>query len=127
MRSGIWAGACFGANIALLLTQLQGNAAEATSNSKSPTTTQIVSFPGTECSAVKIVRGSAPAKDKDAQKPVAEKAEIGEIVTFVDPASTPVGVLRGETDRAAVCRDGRIPPTAWIWKRSPSPIPEIGR
>ena len=116
MRSGIWAGACFGANIALLLTQLQGNAAEATSNSKSPTTAQIVNqvieakaksvqlvnFPGTEWSAVKIVRGSAPAKDKDAQKPVAEKAEIGEIVTFVDPASTPVRVLRGETDRAAV-------------------------
>jgi hypothetical protein len=116
MRSGIWAGACFGANIALLLTQLQGNAAEATSNSKSPTraeivnqgietkakSVQLVSFPGTEWSTVKIVRGSAPAKDKDAQKPVAEKAEIGEIVTFGDPASTPVRVLRGETDRAAV-------------------------
>jgi len=63
---------------------------------------QLVSFPGTEWSAVKIVRGSAPARDKDAQKPVAEKAEIGEIVTFVDPGSTPVKVLRGEADRAAV-------------------------
>jgi hypothetical protein len=102
MRSGIWVGAFFGAIIALLLTQLRGNAAEPTSKSASSAkaqNVQLVTFPGTEWSVVKIVRGGASATDKDPQKPAAEKAEIAEIVTFGDAANTSVRVLRGETDR----------------------------
>ena len=56
-------------------------------------------------SAVKIVRGGSPARDKSGQKPVAEKAETAEIVTFADPRRSPVRVLRGDSERGLAMPD----------------------
>jgi hypothetical protein len=61
---------------------------------------QLVTFPDTGWSAVKIVRGSTPARGKNGQEPAAEKAEIAEIVTFADQQSIQVRVLRGESERS---------------------------
>jgi hypothetical protein len=47
------------------------------------------------------VRGS-PARDKTGQKPVAEKVEAAEVVTFADPRRSPVRILRGDSERALV-------------------------
>jgi len=60
---------------------------------------QLVTFPDTEWSAVKIVRGS-PARDKVGQQPAAEKAEIAEVVTFADSQSRQVRILRGDGERS---------------------------
>jgi hypothetical protein len=68
---------------------------------KKPVNVQIVSFPGTEWQAVKIIRGGTPAKDETAGVEPAEKAETAEIVRFGDPNSKPVRVVRGDADRAA--------------------------
>ncbi|MBV9687598.1 MAG: transglycosylase SLT domain-containing protein [Alphaproteobacteria bacterium] len=62
---------------------------------------QLVTFPNTGWSAVKVVRGGAPARDKTAQKTPAEKAEAPEIITFADPQRAPVRVLRGDSERGA--------------------------
>ena len=71
----------------------------------------MVTFPDTAWNAVKIVRGGSPARDKSGQKPVAEKAEKPEIVTFSDPRRSPVRVLRGDSERALVL-PGPVRPTA---------------
>jgi hypothetical protein len=116
MRSGIEARVLFGAIIALLAAPPDGCAAGSSSKSKPGMTAetvnqeaekkanriQLVTFPDTGWSPVKVVRRGAPAKDEDAQKPTAEKAEIAELVTFGDRQNTAVRVVRGETDRAPV-------------------------
>jgi hypothetical protein len=61
---------------------------------------QLVTFPDTAWSPVKVVRGSLPAKSNAAPKMGVEKAETAEIVTFGDPHRTSVRVMRGETDHA---------------------------
>ena len=121
MRGGIWAGVfcCAGAALWSACT------AEAASKAKPQTSVetikhaierktgsvQLVTFPDTGWSAVKIVRGGSPARDKSAQKPVAEKAEKPEIVTFADPRRSPVRVLRGDSERALTL-PGQVHPAA---------------
>jgi hypothetical protein len=110
MRVGIWAGVYFCAGTALW----SACTAEAASKAKPPITVetvkhaiesktgtvQLVTFPDTGWSAVKIVRGGSPARDKAGQQPVAEKAETAEIVSFADPRRSPVRILRGDGERA---------------------------
>jgi Transglycosylase SLT domain len=108
MRGGIWASVFLGAGTALLPACI----AEAASKAKPQITAetikhaienksgnvQLVTFPDTGWSAVKIVRGSSPARGKNGQA-AAEKAETAEIVTFADPRRAPVRILRGESER----------------------------
>src|SRR5260370_14495531 len=54
---------------------------------------QLVTFPDTGWSAVKIVRGGSPARDKAGQQPAAENAEIAEVVTFADSHTRQVSIL----------------------------------
>jgi Transglycosylase SLT domain len=61
---------------------------------------QLVTFPDTAWSPVKVVRGSGAAKSNAMQNVAAEKAETAEIVTFGDRRLVAVRVMRGETDRA---------------------------
>jgi len=63
---------------------------------------QLVTFPDTGWSSVKIVRGGLPTKSGDAERPQTEKAETAEIVTFSDPERHAVRVMRGEKSRAAM-------------------------
>src|SRR6516165_2622678 len=102
MRRGIWASVFCCAFLALW----SACAAEAASKAKPQISAatlrhaiesktgsvQLVTFPDTGWSAVKIVRGGSPARDKSGQKPVAEMAEKPEIVTFADPRRSPVRV-----------------------------------
>ena len=90
MRGGIWASVVFCAGTALWA----ACTAEAASKAKpqisvesvkhaieSKTgTVQLVTFPDTGWSAVKIVRGGSLARGQKGQKPAAEKAENAEIV-----------------------------------------------
>jgi hypothetical protein len=109
MRGGIWASVFLSAGTALL----PACVAEAASKAKPQITAetiqqaienksgnvQRITFPDTGWSAVKIVRGSSPARDKNGQQAAAEKAEKAEIVTFADPRRGPVRILRGENER----------------------------
>ena len=61
---------------------------------------QLVTFPDTGWSPVKVVRGQASAKSNGAREPDLEKAEAAETVTFDDSRHSSVRVIRGETDRA---------------------------
>jgi hypothetical protein len=115
MRSGFWAGIIVVAAAAVLLAPEFGCAAEI-SNPAPPKTaeavkqliekragsSQRITFPDTGWTPVKVMRGSASARDKIAQKPEEEKAEIAEIVTFGDPPARPVRVVRGEAGRVTV-------------------------
>jgi Transglycosylase SLT domain len=108
MRGGIWAGVFFCAGTSLW----SACTAEAASKAKPKISletvkraiesktgsVQLVTFPDTGWGAVKIVRGSTPARDKTGQQPAAEKAEIAEIVTFADSHRRPVRILRGESE-----------------------------
>jgi hypothetical protein len=110
MRGGIWASVVFCAGTALWA----ACTAEAASKAKpqisvesvkhaieSKTgTVQLVTFPDTGWSAVKIVRGGSLARGQKGQKPAAEKAENAEIVTFADPQKRQVRILRGESERS---------------------------
>jgi len=60
---------------------------------------QQVTFPDTGWSAVKIVRGNSPGRDKNRPMPAADKAEVAEIVSFADPQKGPVRILRGDSER----------------------------
>src|SRR5437660_8813196 len=109
MRGGIWAilFVCAGAALWTACT------AEAAAKAKAQITAetlkhaiegktgsvQLVTFPDTGWSAVKIVRGGSPARDKAGQQSVAEKAETAEIVAFADPRRSPVRILRGDSER----------------------------
>ena len=122
MRRGIWASVFCCAFLALW----SACAAEAASKAKPQISAatlrhaiesktgsvQMVTFPDTGWSAVKIVRGGSPARDKSGQKPVAEMAEKPEIVTFADPRRSPVRVLRGDSERAALVTPGKVRPAA---------------
>src|SRR6516164_5178695 len=134
MQHGIWARVIPGGMIVLLLMQPHGFAAKdsvkphgyaAKSSAKSkrhvtvvigkhpvekkPVSVQIVSFPDTEWHAVKIIRGGTSARDEAAGVEPAEKTETAEIVTFGDPNSKPVRVVRGDTDRTAVMPGRPLP------------------
>jgi len=134
MQHGIWARVIPGGMIVLLLMQPHGFAAKASvkphgyaakSSAKSkrhvtvvigkrpvekkPVSVQIVSFPDTEWHAVKIIRGGTSARDETAGVEPAEKTETAEIVTFGDPNSKPVRVVRGDTDRTAVMPGRPLP------------------
>ena len=120
MRRGIWASVFCCAFLALW----SACAAEAASKAKPQISAatlrhaiesktgsvQLVTFPDTGWSAVKIVRGGSPARDKSGQKPAAEMAEKPEIVTFADPRRSPVRVLRGDSERAALVTPGKVRP-----------------
>jgi Transglycosylase SLT domain len=107
MRGGIWASVCFGAVAALA----PACTVEAASKAKRQITAEIlkqaiesnagnvqrITFPDTGWGAVKVVRGNAPGPDKNPQKPY--KAEIAEIVSFADPQTRPVRILRGDNER----------------------------
>src|SRR5271156_6349624 len=110
MRGGIWAGVFFGASTALSLACSAQAASKAKPKISLETvkraidsktgSVQLVTFPDTGWGAVKIVRGSTPARGKKGQERAAEKAETAEIVTFADPQSRPVRILRGESERS---------------------------
>jgi Transglycosylase SLT domain len=59
---------------------------------------QLVSFPDTGWSSVKIVRGGSPTQGSMA--PERPKTETAEIVTLADSRANAVRVIRGEVDRA---------------------------
>jgi Transglycosylase SLT domain len=111
MRGGIWASVfvCAGAVL------WSACAAEAASKAKPQITVetvkqaiegktgtvQLVTFPDTGWDAVKMVRGGSPVRDKTGQQPAAERVETAEVVTFADPRSSPVRVLRGDSERGS--------------------------
>jgi hypothetical protein len=68
---------------------------------KKTTNVQIVSFPETGWSPIKVVRGGTTVRNAGAGATPAERAETAEIVTFGDLKSSPVRVLRGEGEHAA--------------------------
>lgn len=70
---------------------------------------QLITFPDTGWSAVKIVRGNSPGRDKNRPKPAADKAEVAEIVSFADPQKRPVRILRGDSERS-LGMPGRLRP-----------------
>ena len=98
MRRGTWASVLSGAMIALVMTPVPGSAtgakrqmtAEAAKHAidKRDNSRQLVTFPDTGWSPVKVVRGAFSTKDKGA--PAAEKAETAEIVSFGDSQAKPV-------------------------------------
>src|SRR6266404_383247 len=112
MRSKIWIGGFWGAFIAALLIPSLAYPASKKASSTVETvqqvierkakSVQLVTFPDTAWSPVKVVRGSVPSKGSDAQKMGAEKAETAEIVSFSDSQHSSVRVMRGETDRATL-------------------------
>jgi hypothetical protein len=98
-----------------VLAQPHAKAANVSAKSKQPPTidgvkqliekkaanVQIVTFPETAWSSIKVVRGGAAAKNAEPGTKPAEKAETAEIVTFGDQNIGPVRVLRGESGHAA--------------------------
>jgi hypothetical protein len=112
MRSQIATGIFWSASVALLLIAMHGTteasskktrpAPETVQQSVEKTTNslQLVTFPNTDWTAVKVVRGSAPAKGANRQKTADEKSETAEIVTFGGPGNVIVRVIRGDTDHA---------------------------
>jgi hypothetical protein len=68
---------------------------------KKTTDVQIVSFPEAGWSPIKVVRGGTMVRNAEAGARPAERAETAEIITFGDPKSSPVRVLRGEGAHAA--------------------------
>jgi hypothetical protein len=107
MRRGILAAGVVGASVALAMAgaapagaktkrQVSAQTVEQVIKSRSGSV-QLVSFPDTGWSAVKVVRGGSSAKNESRPKPNAEKTEASEIVTFADPAAKPVRVMRGDS------------------------------
>jgi transglycosylase-like protein with SLT domain len=100
---------------ALLLIVIHGPRAEASSKKAGAATeittqaserkaqnVQLVTFPDTGWSPVKVVRGKAREKGNAPPRPEVEKTETAEIVTFDDSPHSSVRVMRGETDRMAI-------------------------
>ena len=117
MRGGIWASVfvcAFTACAAEAASKAKPQIAAATLSHAIESKTgsvQLITFPDTAWSAVKIVRGGSPVRDKTGQQPVAEKAETAEIVTFADPRRRTVRILRGDGDRA-MALPGLVRPAA---------------
>jgi hypothetical protein len=119
MRGGIWASAFVCAGTALWSACTAEAASKAKPQISAETlkhaiegktgSVQLITFPATAWSAVRIVRGGLPARDKSGQKPVAEKAETAEIVTFADPRRSPVRVLRGDSE-SGLAMPGQVHP-----------------
>jgi transglycosylase-like protein with SLT domain len=111
MRGGIWPGIIGGAAVALLA-HAHGWAADSSPKSKpratvvtgkhvddkKPGSVQLVTFPDTDWTPVKVIRGGAPAI---AEVPPTEKPAAAEIVTFGDPKTKSVRVLRGDGEHPA--------------------------
>ena len=115
MRSQIRNGATLIAIAAALLIVMFSPVAEASSKkavtptesikqmlNKKAGSIQLVSFPDTGWSPVKVVRGKASAKSSETPKLEAGKAETAETITFNDSRHSSVRVIRGESDRAAI-------------------------
>src|SRR5205823_3583368 len=115
MQSGKGVCTVAGALMALLLGYPDAYAAEKTSSKSKPRATvvngkrvddkkpgsvQLVTFPDTDWTPVKVIRGGMPAI---ASVPPTERPAAAEIVTFGDPKVKSVRVLRG---------DGEHPPPA---------------
>ena len=113
MRSHIWNNGI--ALVVPLLIGMLSPAADASSNRAAATTeivrqmikkragsVQLVTFPDTNWSPVKVVRGKALAKSSDARKPEVEKVETAETITFNGSRHSSVRVIRGESDRAVM-------------------------
>ncbi len=110
MRSGVWVGLVLLIGFAVPI-QPHADAAKASAKprptiegvkqliEKKMANVQIVRFPETEWSPIKVIRGGAKAKKAEVGVVPSEKAETAEIVTFGDLKSNPVRVLRGESDR----------------------------
>jgi Transglycosylase SLT domain len=98
MRRGIHNSGLLITVTALLLKAVSGYGAEPAPRRS----VQLVTFPDTGWSSVKVVRGSLLAKSGEAERPQTEKAETAEIVTFSDPEHRAVRVMRGEKSRAAI-------------------------
>src|ERR1700730_10501179 len=112
MRSGIWIGGFWGAFIAVLLIPARGYPASKKARSTAETVQQViegkagsmqlVTFPDTAWSPVKVARGSLPAKSNAAPKMESEKAETAEVRSVCDQQHILVRVMRGETDHATL-------------------------
>jgi hypothetical protein len=106
MQGGIWPGIMGGVAVGLLLAHPYGWAADSWPKTKpratvvtgkhvdvkKPGSVQLVTFPHTDWTAVKVIRGGVPATEA---KPT-EKPAAAELVTFADPKTKPVRVLRGD-------------------------------
>jgi hypothetical protein len=115
MRRGILAGALVGASLTLVTagaaaaSKTKRHVSAATPQqiiSSGSGSVQLVSFPETGWSPVKVVRGGSPVRNQSGSNSNAEKAEAPEIVTFADPRARPVRVLRGD----AVAAPGQARP-----------------
>jgi hypothetical protein len=112
MQGGIWPGIIGGAAVALVVAHADGWAADSSPKSrtraavvtgkhvddKKPGSVQLVTFPDTDWTPVKVIRGGMPAI---ADVPPTEKPAAAEIVTFGDPKAKSVRVLRGDGDHPA--------------------------
>ena len=112
MQGGLWPRMIGGAAVALLLTHPYGYAAESSAKSKpratvvtgkhvddkKPGSVQLITFPDTEWTPVKVIRGGAPAI---VEAPAIEKPAAAEIVSFGDPKTGSVRVLRGDDNHPA--------------------------
>jgi hypothetical protein len=109
MRGGIWASVFVCAGTALWSACTAEAASKAKPQISAETlkdaiegktgSVQLVTFPDTGWSSVKIVRGGAPGRDESGRKPATERTETAEIVTFADPWRSPVRILRGDSQR----------------------------
>jgi hypothetical protein len=111
MQGGIWPGIMGGVAVGLLLAHPYGWAADSSPKTKpratvvtgkhvddkKPGSVQLVTFPHTDWTAVKVIRGGVPATEA---KPT-EKPAAAELVTFADPKTKPVRVLRGDGENPA--------------------------
>jgi hypothetical protein len=106
MRRGVLIGAFAGAGVVLVTVggaaassktkrQVANAIIERVAEGKSGSV-QLVTFPETAWSPVKVLRGGPSGKDGAGRSPAAEKAEAAEIVTFADPRARPVRVMRGD-------------------------------
>src|SRR5437762_13017731 len=108
-----WAHRMADAAIVLSLTYALPYAAEASPKSKTrgtviitgkqveekkPASVQILTFPDTEWSPVKIIRGRTTVDGAITEGQPSKKLAAAEIVTFADPSTKPVRVLRGDGD-----------------------------
>ncbi len=121
MRGGIWASLF----VCAATTLCSACAAEAASKAKPQISAatlkhaiesktgsvQLVTFFDTAWSAVKIVRGGSPVRDKTGRQPATEKVETPEIVTFADPRRSPVRILRGDSE-SGLAMSGQVRPAA---------------
>jgi hypothetical protein len=109
MQNGRWVCAIAGAAMTLLLGYPDAYAADSSPKSKpratvvtgkhvddkKPGSVQLVTFPDTDWTPVRVIRGGMPAI---ADVPPTEKPAAAEIVTFGDAKAGSVRVLRGDGD-----------------------------